>query len=280
MLRAPHVGFTTLHQPAARQRRSKEKPMATLRILLLTLLACLLLPASALAKDKLTAREILDKVDDTYRGRSARGQMRMKVVNPNYKRELVMDFWSHGKEKSLVRIVEPKKERRTATLKNGNNIWNYLPKVNRTIKIPSSMMGGSWMGSDFTNDDLVKEHRMADDYAPKITFDGSRGGQKVIEITCTPKPNAPVVWGKLVVTVRAQDYLPVRIDYHKERGGLARRLTFSNYEQLGGRLVPTTMTMIPRDKPGHSTVVTYEKLTFDVSLPANLFTVASLRSGR
>ncbi len=254
--------------------------MAPLRILLVTLLASLLLPAAALAKDTPSAREILDQVDDTYRGRSARGQMRMKVVNPNYTRELVMDFWSLGKEKSLVRIVEPQKERRTATLKNGNNIWNYLPKVNRTIKIPSSMMGGSWMGSDFTNDDLVKEHRMADDYRAKISFEGTRGREKVIEITCTPKPNAPVVWGKLVVTVRAQDYLPVQIDYFKERGGLARRLAFSDYEKLGGRLVPTTMTIKPKDKPGHSTVVTYEKLEFDVSLPANIFTVARLRSGR
>ena len=254
--------------------------MATLRILVVTLLACLILPASVHAKGKLTAREILDKVDDTYRGASARGQMRMKVVNPNYRRELVMDFWSQGKEKSLVRIVEPRKERRTATLKNGNNIWNYLPKVNRTIKIPSSMMGGSWMGSDFTNDDLVKEHRMADDYKPRVTFDGKRGNQKVIEITCTPKPRAAVVWGKLLVTVRADDHLPVKIEYFKENGGLARRLTFSNYQTLGGRLVPTTMTMIPLDKRGHSTVVTYEKLEFDVNLPKNLFSVARLRSGK
>ena len=254
--------------------------MATLRILVAVLLACLLVPAAAQAADHPSARQILDQVDDTYRGKSARGQMRMKVVNPNYQRELVMDFWSQGKEKSLVRIVEPLKERRTATLKNGNNIWNYLPKVNRTIKIPSSMMGGSWMGSDFTNDDLVKEQRMADDYTAKITFEGARGGNKIIEITCTPKPNAAVVWGKLVVTVRAQDHLPMQINYYKENGALARRLTFSNYQTLGGRTVPTTMTMIPLDKRGHSTVVTYEKLEFDVNLPGNVFSVARLRSGK
>jgi len=252
--------------------------MATLRILVVTLLACLILPASVHAKGKLTAREILDKVDDTYRGASARGQMRMKVVNPNYRRELVMDFWSQGKEKSLVRIVEPRKERRTATLKNGNNIWNYLPKVNRTIKIPSSMMGGSWMGSDFTNDDLVKESRMADDYTSEVTFRGERGGQKVYMITSTPKPNAAVVWGKLVVTVLQEDLLPVRILYYKENGSLARQLGFTGIQTMGGRKLPTRMTMIPLDKPGHSTVVAYQNIQFDVSVPDSVFTVANLRN--
>jgi outer membrane lipoprotein-sorting protein len=227
----------------------------------------LLVPSAAHAGGEPSARQILDKVDDLYRGASAQGRMSMTVTNPNFKRTLVMKFWSKGKEKSLVRIWLPAKERGTATLKNGNNIWNYLPKVKQTIKIPSSMMGGSWMGSDFTNDDLVKEQRMADDYSARVT---SRAGNE-IEITCKPKPNAAVVWGKLVVTVRKSDYIPLSIRYYKENGGLARTLTFSDIGKLGGRTVAKKMRMVTHGKPGHSTVVTYQEIKFDVSLPERMF---------
>jgi len=249
--------------------------MKRLWTLLLGSLVCLLvLPA----RGETTAAQILDRVDDLYRGRSAHGKMTMQVTNPNYQRELGMEFWSLGTEKTLVRILEPLKERRTATLKNGNNIWNYLPKVDRTIKIPSSMMGGAWMGSDFTNDDLVKEHRLARDYDPRITFRGERGGQSVIEITCTPRPRAAVVWGKVVVSVRAPDFVPLESLYYKENGALARRLTFSEVREVGGRKIPTKMTMLPVDKPGHSTVVSYQSIEFDVDLSPRLFTVENLRN--
>jgi outer membrane lipoprotein-sorting protein len=249
--------------------------MKRLCILLMASCLCLLVPR---AHGETTAARILDRVDDLYRGRSAHGKMTMKVMNPNYQRELMMEFWSLGTDKSLVRILQPLKERRTATLKNGNNIWNYLPKVDRTIKIPSSMMGGAWMGSDFTNDDLVKEHRMARDYDPRVTFRGERAGQPVIEITCVPRPQAAVVWGKVVVSVRQADYVPLEILYYKENGALARRLTFSELRELGGRKVPTKMTMLPVDKPGHSTVVTYQSIEFDVELSPSLFTVENLRN--
>jgi outer membrane lipoprotein-sorting protein len=249
--------------------------MKSMRMLLLLLTALLFSPRTH-ADATLSARDILNRVDDLYRGRSAHGTMTMKVINPHYQRELTMEFWSQGTNKSLIRILQPKKERRTSTLKDGNNIWNYLPKVDRTIKIPSSMMGGSWMGSDFTNDDLVKEHRMAVDYDSRFTSSPTTP-KDVIEITCTPKPNAPVVWGKVVVRVRRADLVALTITYYKENGAEARRLTFSDVREVGGRKLPMTMTMIPVDKPGHSTVVKYKELKFDVSLPADLFTVANLR---
>ena len=251
--------------------------MTSLRLGFITLVVWLLLPGIALADDQPNAAQILDRVDDLYRGKSAQGKMTMKVVNPHYRRTISMDFWSRGKEKSMVRIVRPRKERRTATLKNGNNIWNYLPKVNRTIKIPSSMMGGSWMGSDFTNDDLVKEHRMAEDYHSKVSFRGKRDGQEVIDITCIPKPQAAVVWGKLVVTVRRADLIPLRILYYKENGQLGRTMTFSDIKELGGRKLPTKMRVVPHDKRGHETVVVYDEITFDVQLPARFFSVDNLR---
>jgi outer membrane lipoprotein-sorting protein len=230
--------------------------------------------------DEPSARELLDRVDDVYRSpRGAKGQMTMKVVHPKYEREMTMDFWAKGKEKTLVRIVEPKKDRRTATLKNGNNIYNYLPKVDRTIKVPASMMGGSWMGSDFTNDDLVKESRMADDYNAKVTFRGKRAGtgERIVVVTCLPKPNAAVVWGKVMVVVRSSDFLPLETRYYKENGQLARRLTFSEFEKQDGRLIPTRMTMVPVAKKGHRTEIKYGWIDFDATVPDSTFSVANLR---
>ena len=119
---------------------------------------------SARAQEDLTPGAILDRIDDLYRGKSSHAIMRMAVVTENWTRELELESWSMGKEKSLMRILSPRKEKGTATLKSGKQMWNYLPKVDRVIKIPSSMMGSSWMGSHFTNDDLVKESRMAEDY--------------------------------------------------------------------------------------------------------------------
>jgi outer membrane lipoprotein-sorting protein len=247
--------------------------MKPLRVLLVLMLACLLWPAAAFAGKQRSAAQLLDQVDDLYRGKSAHGKMTMTVVHPKYRRTLTMEFWSKGTEKSLIRILEPKKERRTATLKNGNNIYNYLPKVDKTIKIPASMMGGSWMGSDFTNDDLVKEHRMAQDYQPRITAEN----QQEIEITCIPKPRAAVVWGKVVVKLRASDSMPLKILYHKEDGTLERRLEFSDIRDIGGRRIPTQMTMTPVNKRGHQTIVRYLEIEFDIGVPDSMFTVGNLR---
>jgi outer membrane lipoprotein-sorting protein len=224
-----------------------------------------------------SARELLDHVDDLFRGRSSHGRATMVVTTAHWARTLSLEFWSQGKEKSLIRILEPQKEKGTATLKVGNDIWNWLPKVKRVIKLPSSMMSASWMGSHFTNDDLVKESRMADDYTSEITFEGVRDGRKVIEITATPKPDAPVVWGKLLVVVDADSELPLRVDFYDEDLELARTIRYSDVKELGGRKLPTRLEVVPADKPGESTVVVYDQITFDVPLDDSVFSLQNLQ---
>lgn len=233
--------------------------------------------AAGIGKQHLTARQMLDKVDDLYRGQSSYGKMTMKVVTSHWTREMKIEGWSKGKQKSLMRILSPSKEKGTATLKSGNNIWNYLPKVNRVIKVPSSMMGRSWMGSHFTNDDLVKESRMADDYDFEITFEGKRDGVDVVDITCKPKPNAAVVWGEVVVTVRTSDMQPLKVLYYDEDMQLARTMTFSDIKQMGGRRIPTVMKMVPADKPDEYTMFRYDEIKFDLQLKDNLFSLRSLQ---
>jgi outer membrane lipoprotein-sorting protein len=227
--------------------------------------------------EPLTAKAILDKVDDLYRGTSSHGKMTMEVVTAHWRRTLSLEFWSKGKDKSLIRILSPLKEKGTATLRSGNEIWNYLPKVNRVIKLPSSMMSASWMGSHFTNDDLVKESRFSDDYTFKITHEGARDGVEIVELTCTPKPEAPVVWGKVDVTVRRSDFLPIVILYYDENMHLARTMTFSRVKEWSGRKLPTVMTLTPADKPGEKTTITYQEIHFDVSLSDEIFSLRNLQ---
>ncbi len=225
----------------------------------------------------LTPRQILDKVDDLFRSKSSQALATMTVTTTHWKRSLSLEMWSKGKEQSLFRILAPKKEKGTATLRSGNDIWNYLPKVKRVIKLPSSMMAASWMGSHFTNDDLVKESRMADDYTFKITFSGEMQGQEIVEVTCYPKPDAAVVWGKVLVRALRQEYLPLSIQYYDEDLRLARTMTFSQVSQLGGRLLPAVVTMVPEDKPEESTVIHYKKIDFDIDLKDDFFSLRTLQ---
>ena len=246
------------------------------------LIVCLLtlLPVSSLLQAQeqpLTPKQILDKVDDLFRSQASHGLGTMTVVTAHWRRSLSLEMWSKGKDKSLVRILAPKKEKGTTTLRAGNDIWNYLPKVNRVIKLPSSMMGASWMGSHFTNDDLVKESRMADDYTFEITFVGEDEGEEVVEVTCHPKPEAAVVWGKVLVRARLKDYLPLFVKYFDEDLRLARTMTFSQVSQLGGRMLPAVVTMVPEDKPDESTVIHYEKMEFDIGLDDDFFSLRTLQ---
>ena len=228
------------------------------------------------ATDDQRAREIVDRVDRLLRGESSIGTVTMEISTVNWQRTLSMRIWSLGTENVLIRINKPEKEAGTATLKVGNNIWNYLPKVNRTIKIPTSMMMASWMGSHFTNDDLVKDSRLIRDYFIAISFEGERGGVRVYEFTLTPKPEAAVVWGKVLLEVRQADLMPTWQRFYDEEGTLVREIILSDYKMMGGRLVPTRMVVRPTDKPGEQTMITYEDLAFDVAISDDTFSLRNL----
>ena len=221
----------------------------------------------------------MDRVDRILRGQSSHGIATMEVVTEHWQRTLTMEVWSLGTEYSLVRIVSPAKDAGTATLKAGDDIWNYLPKVDRAIKIPASMMMGSWMGSHFTNDDLVKESRLVDDYDIAMGFEGKRDGVEVWEFTLTPKPEAAVVWGRIVYQVRKADLMPTWARYYDEDGKLVRTLTFGDYKKMDGRLVPTFMEMRPEDKPDERTTLRYTELEFGIQIDESFFSLRALKGG-
>lgn len=247
------------------------------RLTFFTLLITLLLPLAAMADDNVRAKQILHRIDDLWRGTSSHAVLSMQVKTAHYTRNMRMEAWSKGKEQSLVRILSPLKEKGTATLKSGNTIYTYLPRTDRTILLTSGMMLGSWMGSHFTNDDLVKESRMEDDYNPVISFDGMREGQHVLEFTLMPKPEATVVWGRIVLIVTADTLLPLSEKFFDEDMQVTRSMYFSDVKKLGGREVPSRMRMVPSDKPDEFTELVYEQLELDIPLREDFFSLAHLK---
>ena len=225
-----------------------------------------------------TAEQIVDRVDRLLRGESSRGVMEMEVVTEHWSRAYEMRIWSLGTDYSLIRILSPRKDVGTATLKAGNDIWNYLPRVDRSIKLPPSLMGAAWMGSHFTNDDLVKESRIIEDYDIEIGYEGVRDGVAVWEFVLTPKPEAAVVWGRIEEQVRKDDLMPVWARYYDDRGELARTMTFRDFQVMGGRLVPARMDIVPADKPNERTTILYKELEFDVELDESFFSLRRLQS--
>lgn len=224
-----------------------------------------------------TAKELLMRVDDLYRGRSAQGFCKMEVKTSQWKRSLKMQFWSKDKDRSLVRIITPKKEKGTSTLRSAEGVWNYLPKVDRVLKLPSSMMSTSWMGSHFSNDDLVKQSRFSDDYSFEITKETKENDQDVVEITCTPRPKAPIAWGKVKVKIDRINSLPLEISYYHEDNTLARTLSFSEVQEFQDRKLPARLRMTPADKKDEYTELQYEEIKFDLELPDKFFSLLNLR---
>ncbi|MGD8868851.1 MAG: outer membrane lipoprotein-sorting protein [Gemmatimonadales bacterium] len=251
--------------------------MTRARSLVLALSLSAFTPGPAQAQE--SAADIIDRVDRILRGESSHGTASMEIVTEHWERSMTMEIWSLGTDYSLIRVTAPKSEEGTATLKAGDDIWNYLPRVDRTIKIPPSMMMSSWMGSHFTNDDLVKESRLVDDYDIEIAFEGDRDGVRVWEFELTPKPEAAVVWGSILYRVRKEDLMPLWAKYYDEDGKLVRTMTFSDFRVMGGRLIPAALEVQPENKPGEHTRVQYSELEFNIDIDTDFFSLRNLRSG-
>jgi len=239
-------------------------------------LALLNLTRISHAADDQRAREDVERVAHLFSSKSSIATVKMQISNEDGQRNLSMKIWSL-EDKVLIRISSPQDEAGTAILKEGSDIWYYLPKSSRTVKVPSSMAMSSWMGSDFTIDDLVQETFLTRDYSIRVSFVGKRGGVAVNEYTLTPKPDAAVVWGKIVLQIRQADSVPTWQGYYGEDGQLVRELTFSEYKATSGRLIPTRLIMRPADKTGARTTIDYEDIRFDVPISEGTFSLPDLK---
>ncbi|MBD3183865.1 outer membrane lipoprotein-sorting protein [Candidatus Poribacteria bacterium] len=231
------------------------------------------------ANQDMDVKNIVKNVNELYRSKSSYARMEMKIINPNWERTLALEVWTKGMEKTFILINSPKKEKGIATLRIEDEMWNYLPKVNKVMKIPPSMMMGSWMGSDFKNDDLVREFSMVDDYHYKlIELEDSKPDQLYIEFI--PKENIPVVWGKIIAAIKRDKYIPVWYKYYDESDKLMRVMNFREVKKMGDREIPVIMEVVPKNKEGHKTVVKYLEAEFNADVDDSIFTLRNLRKKR
>lgn len=230
------------------------------------------------AAEQEDAAKIVKKMDELYRSSSSFAGMEMEIITPHWQRTLKLDAWSSGMDKTFIRILAPKKERGIATLRLDNEMWNFLPKTNKVMKVPPSMMMGSWMGSDFTNDDLVKEYTFLDDYIFEFT-EVENPGEKTLYVKCTPKEGLPIIWGHIIIAVKDDSYLPIWQKYYDEKGKLMREILYKNVKKFGSREIPSVMELIPHNKEGNRTIVRYVTAEFNIKIDKDIFSLRNLRSG-
>ncbi len=226
------------------------------------------------------AREIIKKADEKMRGESLNSTVTMAIIRPQWTRSLSMKTWEKGDRYSLILITAPPRDDGTAFLKRGNDLWQWLPSIQRTVKIPNSMMNQSWMGSDFTNDDLVREASVVNDYTHKLLSDTVIDGKPAYCIEMIPKPQAPVVWDKVIVYVTKDQYIFRKQLFYGEDGELVNIMNLNQVKKMDGREIPTSWEMIPVDKPGHKTMMEIQSIDFDVEINDDFFSLQNLRKIR
>ncbi len=241
---------------------------------ILTFIAASLFSFSAATQD---VAEIIRKADEKFRGESSRGQTTMIIERPNWSREISMKTWSLGNDYSMIYITAPAKEKGQVFLKRENEMWNWVPTIERMIKIPPSMMMQSWMGSDFTNDDLVRESSFEKDYYHKLLGEEPVEGYDCYKIELIPKPDAPVVWGKILMWISKNEYHWLKAEFYDEDETLVNIEILSEIKIMDDREMPTRMEMIPADKEGHKTVLIFDEIEFNVNLDESFFSQQNMR---
>jgi len=246
------------------------KPISLLPVLL----AC-----APLAAGEPSAKDIVSDAVEHWRGLSSYTEMTMVIHRPDWERSMTMRAWTKGQDQSLVRVMEPKKDRGNGTLIDGNNMWTFSPKINRVIKVPSSMMGQSWMGSDFSNKDIARADDIIDQYDHEILSSQVIDGITVYEIESIPHEEAAVVWGKEILKIR-EDHVVIEHAFFDQDGGLVKALKSLEIAEMGGRVIAKRQRMQKTEAPDEWTEIGVNDVEYGVDLKDSLFTLSSLRNPR
>jgi len=223
------------------------------------------------------AKEIVKKADELMRAKSSYSEITMNIVKPDWSREVSMKAWALEPDYSIIYITEPARDKGTVTLKRKTEVWNWLPSAQKVIKIPPSMMLQSWMGSDFTNDDLVKESSVIRDYTHKLIGEENIDGMDCYKIQLTPKADAGVVWGKVIAWIAKNTYLEPKVEYYDEDGFMVKQFIGSNLKKMDGRNIFTHWEMIPEDKPGNKTIMDYNKIQFNINTEESFYSEQNMK---
>ncbi|HHY0418556.1 TPA: outer membrane lipoprotein-sorting protein [Vibrio parahaemolyticus] len=227
-----------------------------------------------------SAFDIVQKSDQAMRGKSSYSEATMEIVRPDWTRSMTMKSWTKGTELSLVLVTAPAKDKGSASLKRHREMWNWVPSIERVIKIAPSMLSQSWMGSDFTNDDLINQSSIVVDYQHALLGNDSFDGDKIWVIEATAKPDAPVVWNKVTLWISQSTYLQRKVEFYDEFDERVNVLTTYDVKELGGRKIATRMEMKPVDKPGNKTIFTTHQAQFDFDINDDFFSQQQMKSLR
>ena len=227
---------------------------------------------------KLDLDAVVKYFEDMYRSESSISEVELKITKPRSKRTLGMKVWTKGEEKVLIVIQSPAREKGTATLRVEKNLWNYLPRIRRTIRIPPSMMLTSWMGTDFTNDDLVRESSYSEDYTYKFVGHSEKPEGWLINFDA--KPEVVGLWKRFELVVSEDGRIPIQAKYFDRKDRHARTIYWSEVKDFDGHIIPSKMTLVPEDKQGHKTELVYSDIDFDVQVSENMFSLSELERKR
>ena len=230
-----------------------------------------------LKADAQTGKEIVTKAEDNIRGLSSVTEMTIQIKRPTWTRTMTMKSWTKGEEYSMIVVTAPANDAGTVFLKRIKEIWNWLPNIERVVKLPPSMMSQSWMGTDLTNDDLVKESSRIDDYNHKIVGDSVIEGRKCWKIEMIPLPQAAVVWSKVNMWIDQKNYLELRLEFYDEDNKLVNVMQSSDIRTIGGRVMPIKLEMIPVEKKGQETIITYNSATFNQPISVDFFATQNMK---
>jgi len=223
------------------------------------------------------AKEIVRKANEKSYGESSYTEMTMKIVRPSYERSISMKAWTLGTDYSMVYITSPAKEKGQVHMKREKEMWNWQPTISRMIKLPPSMMMQSWMGSDFTNDDLINQSSIVNDYTHKLIGEEKHESYQCYKIELIPKENSNVVWGKIVLLISKDDEFILKSEYYDEDNDLVKTEFASDVKILGGKKIPSKFTTIPSDKKGNKTVMIMTDIIFDYKLDETFFTQQNMK---
>ena len=248
-------------------------------LLLVMVMATVTAAAPAAAAEERTATDIVRAAIDHWRGLSSYTEMTMVIHRPDWERSMTIRAWTRGQDQTLVRVVEPKKDRGNGTLIDDNNMWTYSPKINRVIKVPSSMMGQSWMGSDFSNKDIARADDIIDQYEHRFLSERRVDGVTVYEIESVPHEDAAVVWGREVLSIR-DDYVVLEHAFYDQDGDLVKALRSYEIAEMGGRTIALRQRMSKVETPDEWTEISVNTVEYDVELGDEIFTLSNLRNPR
>ena len=243
----------------------------------IALLCCATISSSVFAK---SATEIVTLSDKQMRGDSSYTVATMNIIRPDWTRSMSMKSWTKGQDLSLVLVTAPAKDKGSASLKRQKEMWNWIPSIERVIKIAPSMLSQSWMGSDFTNDDLINQSSIVVDYDHQLIEEQVIDGDNSYVIDAIAKPDAPVVWSKIRLWVSTESYLQRKVEFYDEFDDLVNTMATFDVKQMDGRLIATRMIMIPADKPGNKTEMLTHEAQFDFDISDDFFSQSQMKALR